>query len=97
MNGLEDYIAPFVYGGPEFRSTLHIAGVRGNEGVGNPYKYTGDLGLTAGGGVELWRRWRSVVAVHMGYDLSAQDPSSVMTSVPRGRQWACGWPIFFWK
>lgn len=59
MNGLEDYIAPFVYGGPEFTILAFHNKVTGNPGVANPFKYTGgDLGLNVGGGFELLRRWQ---------------------------------------
>lgn len=52
MNGLEDVIAPFVYGGPDFNillghtncSAFHCAG--------------GDLAVSAGGGFELFKRWQ---------------------------------------
>ena len=52
LNGLEDKIMPFVYGGPEFN--LQVA-----HNNGDLFKYSGgDLGLTCGGGVELMRRWQ---------------------------------------
>lgn len=59
MNGLEDIIAPFVYGGPDFSIMAAHSGFKGNDGSGHPFKYAGgDLGLTAGGGFELFRRWQ---------------------------------------
>lgn len=59
MNGLEDYIAPFVYGGPDFSFMLAHNSIKGNAGVPSPFKYAGgDLCLTAGGGFELFKRWQ---------------------------------------
>lgn len=52
MNGLEEKIAPFVYGGPEFN--LQVGHSRCDA-----IKFSGgDMGLTAGIGVELFRRWQ---------------------------------------
>lgn len=57
MQGVEDYIAPFAYGGPDFAINVAHSAVKGNAGVANPFKYTaGDIGLTVGGGFELFRR-----------------------------------------
>ena len=59
MQGLEDYIAPFVYGGPDFAILVGHNKISGKEGAVPPYKYSGgDLGLTCGGGFELWRNWQ---------------------------------------
>lgn len=59
MNGLEDYIAPFVYGGPDFSIQAGHNKIKGNEGEPRPFKYAGgELGLTAGVGFELFRRWQ---------------------------------------
>ena len=52
MDGFEDYLAPFVQGGPEINILLghnHCAPLDYNS-VG--------LGLTVGGGVELFKRWQ---------------------------------------
>ena len=52
LNGLEDKIAPIVYGGPEF--DIQVA-----HGNCKAMKYSGgDLGLTVGGGAELFKRWQ---------------------------------------
>ena len=52
MSGLEDIIAPFVYGGPDFNILV-------GHGKCDAFKYAGgDLSLSAGGGVELFRRWQ---------------------------------------
>lgn len=52
LNGLEDIIAPFVYGGPDFNILL-------GHGKCDAFKYAGgDLSVSVGGGFELWRRWQ---------------------------------------
>lgn len=52
MNGLEDYIAPFVYGGPDFNILV-------GHGKCDAFKYAGgDLSLSVGGGFELFKRWQ---------------------------------------
>lgn len=52
LDGLEDKIAPIVFGGPEF--DIQVA-----HGRCNAFKYSGgDLGLTVGIGAELWKRWQ---------------------------------------
>lgn len=52
MNGLEDIIAPFVYGGPDFNILV-------GHGKCDAFKYAGgNLGLTVGGGFELFKRWQ---------------------------------------
>lgn len=67
MNGFEDYLAPFVYGGPDFGIHVGHNKIRGNEDAPNPFEYAGgDLGLTAGGGVELFRRWQLSVQYTWG-------------------------------
>lgn len=67
MNGLEDYIAPFVYGGPDFSFMVAHNSIKGNAGVPNPFRYAGgDLGLTAGGGFELYKLWQVSVQYTWG-------------------------------
>ncbi len=52
LNGFEEKIAPIVFGGPEFN--IQVA-----HGKCEAFKYSGgDLGLTAGVGCELFRRWQ---------------------------------------
>ena len=52
MSGLEDYIAPFVYGGPE----LNILAAHSKC---DAFDYSGaELGVTAGLGFELYRNWQ---------------------------------------
>lgn len=52
MNGLEDYIAPFVFGGPSFSILMGHSSVKALEYAG------GDVGMTVGGGLELFRNWQ---------------------------------------
>ena len=52
LNGLEDIIAPLIYGGPEFN--IQVA-----HGKCKAFIYSGgDLSLTVGGGVELKKKWQ---------------------------------------
>lgn len=52
FQGFEDYLAPFVYGGPTFN--IQVA-----HGKCDAMKFSGgDLGLTAGAGVEIFKRWQ---------------------------------------
>lgn len=60
LGGLEEVIAPFVYGGPEFSILLGHSKCEAIEWAG------GDFGLTAGGGVELWKRWQLSVSYTWG-------------------------------
>ena len=52
MNGIEDYIAPYVFGGPVF--DFHIGH---NRLKAMEYAF-GSIGLQAGLGVELYKRWQ---------------------------------------
>lgn len=52
LNGLEEKIAPFVYGGPDFSIQVGHSNASAFKCSG------GDLGLTAGIGVELYRNWQ---------------------------------------
>lgn len=52
LQGLEDYIAPFAFGGPTFNIQLAHSKCEAMKFSG------GDLGLTVGGGIELLKRWQ---------------------------------------
>jgi hypothetical protein len=57
MSGLEDYIAPFVYGGPDFN--IQLAGANPKEGGVKAFDYSGgDISLTAGLGFEVLKHWQ---------------------------------------
>lgn len=67
MNGLEDYVAPFVYGGPDFSIAFAHSKYKGDKSVKNPFKFPGgDLGLSVGGGLEIMRRWQVAVQYTWG-------------------------------
>jgi len=60
LGGLEEKIAPLVFGGPDF---MILAGHSKCKAM----KYSGGyLGLTAGGGFELWRDWQVTVSYTWG-------------------------------
>lgn len=52
MSGLEDYVAPFVYGGPTFGILVGHSQVHALRYAG------GDVGLSVGGGFEVMRKWQ---------------------------------------
>ena len=52
MAGVEDYWAPFVYGGPTFAILAGHSDIKALK-----YAY-GEVGLTVGGGFELFKRWQ---------------------------------------
>jgi len=52
MNGIEDYIAPFVFGGPVFNFTVVHNNMKAMEYAG------GSIGVQAGLGFELYKRWQ---------------------------------------
>ncbi len=62
LNGLEDIVAPFVYGGPDFNILV-------GHGKCDAFKYAGgDLSVSVGGGVELFRRWQ--VSFHYSWGMT---------------------------
>lgn len=52
LNGLEDKIAPIIYGGPEFNIQA------GHSNAGAFDTSGGDLGLSVGLGAELYKKWQ---------------------------------------
>ncbi len=58
MNGFEDYLAPFVYGGPEFGIVLSHQDQKMADGRDVFQCAGGDLALSVGGGFEVLRRWQ---------------------------------------
>ena len=95
MDGLEDYIAPFVYGGPEFGIQVGHNKLKNAEGHGNPFKYAGgDLGLTAGGGFELWRRWQ--VSLQYTWGMTYLLKTKLLDNFSaQNRQWSVRVAYFF--
>lgn len=57
MQGVEDYVAPFIYGGPDFNIQLaHSSHSR--QGT-DAFKFSGgDVALTCGVGLEVMKRWQ---------------------------------------
>ena len=88
MEGLEDYIAPFVYGGPDFT-------ILAGHGKCDAMKYAGgELGLTAGLGFELYKKWQ-ISASHtwgMTYAMKAQLLDNWSA---RNREWTVRLAYFF--
>lgn len=88
LNGFEEKIAPLVYGGPDFN--IQIA-----HGRCKAFEYSGgDLGLTVGGGAEIFQRWQLTVSYTWGmtYVLRTRllDDFSA-----RSRQWMVRVTYFF--
>lgn len=95
MNGLEDIIAPFVYGGPDFGILVGHNKIKGNPGEPNPYKFAGgDLGLTCGGGAELWKKWQVSLQYTWGMTYLAKTRKLDNLSA-QNRQWAVRVAYFF--
>ncbi len=52
LNGMEDYVAPFVFGGPSFSILAAHSNVKALKYAG------GEMGLTVGLGVEIFKNWQ---------------------------------------
>lgn len=52
MGGVEDYVAPFIFGGPSFSLLFGHSRIQALE-----YAH-GEMGLAMGGGFEIMRRWQ---------------------------------------
>ncbi|MCM1522023.1 MAG: PorT family protein [Muribaculaceae bacterium] len=60
MQGLEDYVAPFVYGGP-------ILSIQAGHSKCDALKYSGgEVLLTVGGGFEIMKRWQIAASYTWG-------------------------------
>lgn len=73
MNGVEDYIAPFIYGGPDFNIQLGHSPVKA--GGREAFKFSGgDITLTAGFGIELFKNYQLSFGYSWGmtYDLKTR-------------------------
>lgn len=65
MHGVEEIVAPIVYGGPEFNIQLGHSPNRSNDV--DAYKYSGgDFALGCGAGVELFRHWQITAGYSWG-------------------------------
>lgn len=80
MNGLEDYWAPFVFGGPEF--SFLVA-----HGHCDAMKYSGgDVGITAGLGFEIKKRWQ--VSASYTWGMTYAVKTALLTDMSaRSRTW----------
>lgn len=88
LNGLEDKIAPLVFGGPEF--SIQVA-----HNCGDAFKFSGgDLGLTCGGGMELFRRWQLTVQYTWGMTYALKTKLLDNFSA-QSRQWTVRAAYFF--
>lgn len=69
MQGFEDYLAPFIYGGPEFNIQLGHSRHRRNDT--NAFRFSGgDVALTCGFGLEIFRNWQASFGYSWGVTYS---------------------------
>lgn len=88
LNGLEDKIAPLVYGGPEFNIQVANGGC-------NAFKYSGgDLSLAVGAGAELYKRWQVTGGYTWGMTYALKTKLLDNYSA-RSRQWHIRVAYFF--
>lgn len=80
MSGLEDYIAPYVFGGPTFGFLLAHNKVPGFEYAG------GDLGVQCGLGFEIKRRWQLQGSYTWGMTYAIKS-TKLLDFVGRNRSW----------
>lgn len=88
MNGLEEYVAPFVYGGPDFNFLVA-------HNKCDAYDYKGaELGVTAGLGFELYRNWQ--VSGSYTWGMSDALRTKLLDGFgARNRQWTVRVAYFF--
>lgn len=88
LNGLEDKIAPIVFGGPEF--DIQVA-----HGKCDAFEYSGgDLGLTVGLGAELWKDWQLTASYTWGMTYALKTKLLDQFSA-QSRQWMVKLTYFF--
>lgn len=88
LGGLEDVIAPFAYGGPDFNILLGHSKCEAMQFAG------GALSVTAGLGAELWRKWQ--VSVSYTWGMTYCMKANILTDYSaRGRQWTVRVARFF--
>ncbi|MBP5315529.1 MAG: PorT family protein [Muribaculaceae bacterium] len=88
MNGLEDYVAPFAYGGP----TLGLM-VAHNKCDALQYAF-GEVGMTAGIGFEICRRWQLAGSYTWGLTYALKT-AKLDNFSGRNRQLSVGLTYFF--
>ena len=88
LNGVEDKIAPLIYGGPEF--DIQVA-----NGNCQAFKCSGgDLGLTVGVGAELWKKWQITAGYTWGMTYVLKTKLLDNFSA-QSRQWNVNLTYFF--
>ena len=80
LNGIEDYVAPFVFGGPSFTLLAGHGNVDALEYAG------GEVGLQAGIGVELFKNWQLSACHNWGMTYSLKTKKLDDFSA-RNRSW----------
>lgn len=88
MNGIEDYIAPFVFGGPVFNFTIAHNKLKAMEYPG------GSIGVQAGLGFELFKRWQ-IQAAHVWGMTYAIKAVKLQDFSARERYWTVRATYFF--
>ena len=80
FQGFEDYLAPFVYGGPVFN-------IQAAHSKCDAIKFSGgDLGLTVGGGAEIFKRWQISASYTWGMTYALK--ANILTDYSaRNRYW----------
>lgn len=95
MNGFEDYLAPIVYAGPQFNIAVGHNKISGHDGATNPLDYAGgDLGLTVGLGVEVFKHWQLTAQYTWGMTYITETRKLDNYSA-QNRQWAVRLAYFF--
>ena len=81
MQGLEDYVAPFVYGGP-------VLQIQAGHSKCDAIKFSGgDIELTCGIGVEILKRWQVAASYNWGMTYALKTAQLFDVSA-RNRTWA---------
>lgn len=88
MNGFEDYLAPFVFGGPVFSFNIAHSSCKAME-----YPF-GSIGLRAGVGVEIFKRWQVAGSYTWGMTYTTKAVKLENYSA-RNRYWAVSATYFF--
>lgn len=88
MDGLEEKIAPFVTGGPDFTILAGHNRCKAFEYAG------GELGLTAGIGAEIFRRWQVTLSYTWGMTYALKT-KLLEDNWGRNRAWAVRLSYFF--
>lgn len=88
LGGLEDYIAPFVYAGPEFSILLAHSKCKAMQFPG------GDLSVGFGLGFELWKRWQVSASYTRG--MTYVTKANILTDYSaKSNQWTVRVAYFF--